>query len=402
MDSRKTWQIFFILGLCLCLNLLFPGFAQATDENEGMIGGGDYNGVIDEVTIHDDTSVSPEEILANYINGIDGTTVAKWQFDEGKGLTASDSIRSNDGTLNGGVTWVNGIKGKAVSFDGGTGSIEVPLSPELTMTTNSFTMEAWIKFSDIPAIAIPIVSNIDGSSSQTRFWALGILNDGKLFIGFNGDDSYPHIVTDSPIDVGSWHYLVAVRDASVDSLSFYMDGMNVGTVSDTSGNLSSNTNIFIGNEKFKGCIDEVTISRLVLGEADIQERYQNAPSFVDLKVKDTFGKSSIKSVYDATIPCKLGFNLIKGVSSMEIDVNIPDMLRISDVGAVFKNGVEQCAVTYEGNKFYISDYLGPGSYEITYDVKYNTIYSIASAVVNGIEVEMEPFTVEFVEYPSLL
>ncbi|MDD2402395.1 MAG: hypothetical protein PHD60_09385 [Clostridia bacterium] len=194
MDSRKAWQIFFILGFCLCLNLLFPGFAQAIDENEGVIGGRDYNGVIDEVTIHD-AVVSQEDVAANYISalGVDGITV-----------------------------------------------------------------------------------------------------------------------------------------------------------------------------------------------------------------EDTFEKSLIKSVYDATIPCKLGFNLINGVDSVEIDVKIPDMLRVSDVGAVFKDGVEQCAVTYEGNKFYINNHLAPGSYEITYDVKYNTIYSIVVAAINGIAVKVEPFTVVFVEYPGLL
>ncbi|MDD2401602.1 MAG: hypothetical protein PHI90_04780 [Clostridia bacterium] len=64
MVVKKVWQVLFVFGFCLSSNLLFPGLALAEDENEGVIGG-DYWGDIDEVTIHD-TVLSGTEVLNTY------------------------------------------------------------------------------------------------------------------------------------------------------------------------------------------------------------------------------------------------------------------------------------------------------------------------------------------------
>lgn len=55
--------------------------------------------------------------------------VGQWLFDEGKGTTAADtSGRGNHGTLNGGVKWVSGVSGAALSFDGSTGFVSLGVS----------------------------------------------------------------------------------------------------------------------------------------------------------------------------------------------------------------------------------------------------------------------------------
>jgi hypothetical protein len=55
--------------------------------------------------------------------------VGQWLFDEGKGTTAADtSGRGNHGSLNGGVKWVPGVFGSALSFDGSAGFVSLGVS----------------------------------------------------------------------------------------------------------------------------------------------------------------------------------------------------------------------------------------------------------------------------------
>ena len=50
-----------------------------------------------------------------------------WKLDDGAGLTAVDSAGDHDGTLTGPLTWIEGIVGGALEFQGGNGSPFVDL-----------------------------------------------------------------------------------------------------------------------------------------------------------------------------------------------------------------------------------------------------------------------------------
>ena len=52
--------------------------------------------------------------------------VGVWTLDEGSGTHVTDgSGNGNNGVLSGGVSWVPGISGSALSFDGSTGEVKV-------------------------------------------------------------------------------------------------------------------------------------------------------------------------------------------------------------------------------------------------------------------------------------
>jgi len=68
--------------------------------------------------------------------------VSAWIFDDG---TPGDFQGNNDGEIKGGVEVVDGIFGKALSFNGTDGHIEIPHSGTIDAIANGFTFAAWIQ-----------------------------------------------------------------------------------------------------------------------------------------------------------------------------------------------------------------------------------------------------------------
>ncbi len=77
---------------------------------------------------------------------IDPNLIGGWKYDEGSGTIAYDSRgNGNDGTLSGGVEWVQGYLGTAVHLDTAGERIVIgPLDP--TAEKNAVTLAAWINW----------------------------------------------------------------------------------------------------------------------------------------------------------------------------------------------------------------------------------------------------------------
>jgi len=108
-----------------------------------------FQGAIDEVRIYNkalttaDIQTLYQQTATSSSTNVPGL-VAYWNFDEGSGTIAADSSgNGNNGTLVNGPSWTNGIKGKALLFDGVDDNVTVPNSNSLNLA-NSFTLSAWV------------------------------------------------------------------------------------------------------------------------------------------------------------------------------------------------------------------------------------------------------------------
>src|SRR6516164_4513813 len=70
--------------------------------------------------------------------------VSRWSA-EGN---ANDSVGSNNGILQGGVTFAPGVVGQAFSFDGSGAHVEVPDSSTWSFGSSPFSIELWVYFND--------------------------------------------------------------------------------------------------------------------------------------------------------------------------------------------------------------------------------------------------------------
>ncbi len=198
--------------------------------------------------------------------------VGHWRLDEGAGTVAADSSgNGNDGTLDGGPTWVEGQTGNALAFD--NSRVAIPASDTLTgaLLQGDFALVAWVN----PTRAGNTWNQIfrayrEAGSNDSLF----LNNDGHLtWRGFvNGGWT---VLASSPADVvpaDQWTHAAVVGDAS--NIRIYVNGeLSVEAARQVTD--GENVNYYIGGdpsaagESYQGAIDEVAVFDHALNEGEV-------------------------------------------------------------------------------------------------------------------------------------
>jgi hypothetical protein len=209
--------------------------------------------------------------------------VGWWRFDEGTGSVAGDSSgNGNNGTVHG-ATWVTGKYGKALSFNGTSSYVDIPLSNSLKGFTE-LTISFWAKKTSTVDFA-GLVADDYGSGRQ---WDLldhtngvGATDNICFYItdGVAGDT----LLSSHALPIGVWQYVTVVFKGS-NFIKFYINGA-IDTQKSTTLSQTNPTPVFdhwIGRYSsyyFNGIIDEVRIYNRALSAAEIQSDFQKSPDF---------------------------------------------------------------------------------------------------------------------------
>jgi hypothetical protein len=197
------------------------------------------------------------------------------------------TTRAHDGTLVGGNggNHVTGKIGPALNFDGSNTELTLVDSSDFTApATDMKTYEAWIKFSASPSGYQNILGDYYGPC---------FLMNGNSLSYFAGNLKNSNTLTWTT-DI--WYYVVCAVNGAT-SVSWYRDGISVGSTSNTQ-NPRDPSNFWIGATQnggggadfFNGVIDEVRLSTGVRNSSWIQTSYdnQNDPSsFYSIGNKET-------------------------------------------------------------------------------------------------------------------
>ncbi|MER6358443.1 LamG-like jellyroll fold domain-containing protein [Streptomyces sp. NPDC001634] len=168
---------------------------------------------------------------------------AAWPLNDGSGTTATDSIGTNNATLNGPATWTtDSSRGTVLSLDGTTGYAASASSALQTGThtdpvdgtttdNNSFSVSAWVKLNSLTGNST-FVSQSDGAgnangfqlyySSGAQVWAFGRHNDDTTSTSFTA-------AYGSKATTGVWTHLVGVYDGPTNTLNLYVNGVLTAT-----------------------------------------------------------------------------------------------------------------------------------------------------------------------------
>jgi len=216
--------------------------------------------------------------------------IAHWSFDEGEGNIAHDeSGNGNDGTLENGPIWVDGIDGGALEFDGVDDYVQIENSNSgddsnigTILGDGSFSASLLYKASANPG------SNdwdflIDQRITEDYGNGWYIMNDGresnKISFGI-AVSADAEIVTQSTTSIlsNTWYHIVATYNGSHSKLYIneYLEGtIYVGSRENNTSDMTFGSR-FSANERYlSGIIDEVIIWNRTLSSEEIADIYDS-------------------------------------------------------------------------------------------------------------------------------
>jgi len=214
-------------------------------------------------------------ISNNYPYGVN--LVGYWKFDEGSGTTANDSSgHGNNGTLIGGPTWVDGVVGKCLSFDGVNDYVEIPNVLNQSTTEQEWSVTAWVNIKDTGSTQY-LVAGINLGVSLAWYTTDKLL----LYLNSGANDYYVYSDQAGLLTDKGWHFVTFVFRNSDGYRKIYIDG------EDHTGGGPNHTSTPVGlsgtwqiGQKVDGLIDEVRIYNRALTAEEIKALYIYPKSIV--------------------------------------------------------------------------------------------------------------------------
>lgn len=266
-----------------------------------------YNGIIDDLGIWN-RALTQQEITAMYngvtyndtCNAVSGSLtqglVGYWPF---CGNANDDSGIGNNGTINGATLTTDrfGNSNSAYSFNGVSNTISYN-STFVFNQNNDGALSFWFENESI-------LSNIYstlffskttlGENNRYNLYLQPLPNNLlRLTLDYRESNSNLHILnTYQPITNNVWNNLVISRSLNVYSL--YLNGILVGTVTDTNPNLPNEIGWLIGSNPngfgvpifYKGKIDDIGFWDRALTPSEVTQLYNQNQCFTNTIVTDT-------------------------------------------------------------------------------------------------------------------
>ena len=205
-----------------------------------------------------------ESLDAQTFHNLGSELLGAWNFDENGGTVVNDSSDTGraPSTISG-ATWVPGISGSALSFDG-SGGINVGLMN----VSNNITVTAWVYSTAFNQHGMIVEKgNVNGN------WEIYFETGSKLI--WRSGAVTTDLTCPTPTD-SKWHLIAATQSGS--NATLYIDGHQCNTTSTYAaiGN-QANGNVFIGQFStgyhFIGTIDQVRVYGASLLSSDIEHIY---------------------------------------------------------------------------------------------------------------------------------
>ncbi|HMA83474.1 MAG TPA: LamG-like jellyroll fold domain-containing protein [Candidatus Thermoplasmatota archaeon] len=301
-----------------------------------------FKGLLDEIILFNDT-LTGEEIYQYYLQTAPTTLLdqqAVWHLNENSGSVAFDSSKNNNHGVINGAEWTVGINESALFFDG-SDYIKVNESNSLNIDGDQLTLEAWVKWDEIPSNADEWANIIFKETDTSWGPHYQVQHDQHnehfefTISTIESDNAYLWSTTEIQKDV--WYYVVGTYDGS--QMRIYVNGTleNNKTVG---GNFITSTNpVYLGSRSgterfFNGTIDEVNIYNYVLTQSEIFDRYNQT-------LENQLSESSLISYWN--------FDENSGTTAFDSIGSKNGKI----YGASWTDGVNGSGLVFDGNDDYV-------------------------------------------------
>ncbi|MEY2191882.1 GH32 C-terminal domain-containing protein [Neobacillus sp. BF23-41] len=229
--------------------------------------------------------------------------IANWPLDEGSGTKTKDFVRGMADPISYVFTkalykpstdplWRDGIRNKALLFDGYSTSITRP-SNQTIKPTDALTIEAWVaprsyEWGDLGQLSA-IVNQHNKTASEGYILGLGRHGKWSFQASINGEWKEVWAAENKPLEKNKWSYIVATFDKAEQKMKLYLNGELVGETVTPKGTITPSSNdLLIGKHNsaalvngaftanmFNGMIDELKMHNLSLSGEKIKENYDS-------------------------------------------------------------------------------------------------------------------------------
>jgi hypothetical protein len=205
--------------------------------------------------------------------------LAHWKLDDGAGGTARDaSACGRDGTLKGGAEWTDDGIRRGLHFDGATGYVETPLSPDIT---RPFSLAFHVKPGGTQRRYATVIGNHLRGPTRTRGVSIHQTKETPgsywVIIGTGGEWSTSKPF---PLPAGTWRHVAAVCDGR--ETVVYLDGAEVCRTPLNGHPRNHAQTLKLGqgcypNLFFNGTLSDVRVYARTLSEEEIARLAKAAP-----------------------------------------------------------------------------------------------------------------------------
>jgi len=207
-------------------------------------------------------------LLSRAPNNLD--LVGYWSLNEGVGTQAGDSSGQNkNGTLTNSPTWVDGKRGKALTF-GSTSYVNV--SQITSLDSGDMSLCLWVKPSALPSGGQWLLQQWNTATGPALF------TESANITWQIGDYANRLTTSSNPVTIGIWQYICGT--ASGTNLSIYYNGQSVisGSRTRAEGNGSGVFGIAGPNAlgtlaSLSGSADDVRIYNRALSAGEVKQLY---------------------------------------------------------------------------------------------------------------------------------
>jgi uncharacterized repeat protein (TIGR01451 family) len=216
-----------------------------------------------------------------------GDTIAYWRLDETGGTHYDDFYYGHDGECAGQcpTPTTSGHINGGQAFNGSNTGIDVPLVPGDHSfdwgVDDSFAIEFWMQGDSACSENNEVIVGRDDSSTSLHWWAGCRVGGQAAFYLRDTGGTIEGVIGTSDLTDGTWHHIVAVRDASSDVIRIYIDGTEEDSESAiySAGFGSTTAELNVGwldlshGYHFEGTIDEVALYDRALSTDEIRQHY---------------------------------------------------------------------------------------------------------------------------------
>ena len=222
----------------------------------------------------------------------------RWSFARQQGAVALDGLRGVKGTIEGKYSYVGGVQGVALRFDGYTTSMTVPAAALPSTITGGFTVEAWVALDTYPWNWVPL---LDQQKEHEAGFLFGIDAFGHVALEASLNGQWQSAVSTATVPLKRWAHLAGTLQTagSRGLLTVYMNGTRIAQLPVDGAFSPAKTDLLVGRVRqprlpfpeaevkpphavwyaLDGLLDEVVLYGHGLSQAEIAGDYAavNAP-----------------------------------------------------------------------------------------------------------------------------